>query len=498
MIQNRPNPAADWEICLPVEGPFSPKFLSNPAWSIARSSRPVRYAAAQAVFLADGMLSYFAGTAISEGNDMLMYLGASILAALYLGAGPALLSCSASLILLSSDRVHSSVIIDHGAIQYLLSISLFLFCTYQVGALAERFRMDTWRNRQRGETLALIGEFTQNCSDSSLPSQVVETLKATIRDRLGLACEQASDSGALKSEPYVLKLAAGQSNVEILKVLIPQGNARLRQYLQALCLDLSLQAEWSVNRIELFEQEERNRTLETTQRLQSALVNSLSHDLQTPLSSILGVFDSLLSPDGILSGEQSQQLISLGQEQSERLLRQVRNLLSISKVDGGALKISLQNLRPHDCVKSALKAFPRQDQSRIQIQDDSQGADIWADPSLLSVLLANLLDNALKFSPSESPVEIHIHQGDHCCCIEVMDSGCGILLQDQDKIFERFYRGQTPKKVPGSGLGLHICKVMSELQHATLTYSPRTPTGSCFTLKLPLVSNQNLTKDSQI
>ena len=223
----------------------------------------------------------------------------------------------------------------------------------------------------------------------------------------------------------------------------------------------------------------------------------MSHDLQTPLSSILGVFDSLLSPDGNLSDEQSKHLISLGQEQSERLLRQVRNLLSISKVDGGALKISLQNLRPQDCVKSALKAFPRQDQNRIQIQDDSNGVDIWADPSLLSVLLANLLDNALKFSSPESLVEIRIQQRNQDCHIDVMDSGCGILPQDQDKIFERFYRGQTPKKLPGSGLGLHICKVMSELQHATLTYSPRTPIGSCFTLQLPLVSNQKLTKDSQ-
>ena len=225
--------------------------------------------------------------------------------------------------------------------------------------------------------------------------------------------------------------------------------------------------------------------LEATQKLQSALINSLSHDLQTPLSSILGVFEALQSCGVKFSEEQSQRLAQLGQQQSERLLKLVRNLLNVGKLEGGALKLCLRPILLEDVVRSVLRGLPGSDAQRIRLACQGEEVEVEGDAVLLHQVVYNLLDNALKFSPPEQEVELRLWREEDQVMLEVLDRGFGIAEQDRSRIFERFFRGTTPRKVPGSGLGLNICKVLAELHHGELDYLPRTEGGSCFRLRLP-------------
>jgi K+-sensing histidine kinase KdpD len=425
--------------------------------------------------MVDALLAYVAGPGISEANDTLVYLGGSILAALYLGRGPALLASLESLLMLSEVHQRYRMLGPQELWQLPLSFALFLFTIHQISSLSDRARREAWKDRQRGEVLELLSDFGQLCAEANTLSQVRQILLSTCGTRLGLQVDWLDE--------------VGEQGIALQGAVQSYGCLSLRQpvspFVRTLLSDLAHHAALTMDRIQQADQEHRTSMLEATQKLQSALINSLSHDLQTPLSSILGVFEALQSPEVKFSEEQSQRLTLLGQQQSERLLRLVRNLLNVGKLEGGALKLCLRPILLEDVVRSALRSLPRSDAQRIRLACQGEEVEVQGDAVLLHQVVFNLLDNALKFSPSDQEVELHLWRQEDQVFLEVLDRGFGIAEQDCARIYERFFRGTTPRQVPGSGLGLHICKVLAELHRGDLSYRPRAEGGSCFRLSLP-------------
>lgn len=424
---------------------------------------------AQAVFFVDALLSYLAGSAMSETNDMMVYLVGSILSALYLGQIPALLSGLSALATLRE-------VIPQDPWQYPISVAMFLFTTNQIAILSDSTRRESWRKTQRGEVLGLLNEFSQQCSEVNSLEQVKSILENTLKQRLSRPIVRLS-----QPQPDCLTLQGA---------VICHGWLEIQGFVppfkRALATELAEIAAHTMDRIVHAENEHRTSMLEATQKLQSALINSLSHDLQTPLAAILGVFEALQSKEASLSPEQSEKLVALGHQQSERLLHQLRNLLNIGKLEAGALKLSRTSLSLRDLVRSAVRALSPSDSQRILLHCNDD-PEVSGDATLLHQVVFNLLDNALKFSPANQKVEVEVSIQGAFVCMEVRDRGFGVSPEDRQHIFERFYRGVTPCKIPGSGLGLHISMVLAELHGGSLVYLPREPEGSIFQFNLPAV-----------
>lgn len=433
-----------WEAWLPCEGPQTPSFLSQPPWNLARARLAWRILAAQGVVLLDILLDQAAGSQISETNDVLLYLASSIFAALYLGQLPALFSCLCSLALVVLDQPRYPLTGPQHWWQHPLSFAFFSFTIWQISRLAERVRRESWKNRQRAQVLQLLSDFSQSCSEAHSAEQV----RLLLED-------------ALRAEPP-------------------------SPFLEALQEELDHHAALTLERISRAEIEQKARVLEETQRLQSALIHSLSHDLQTPLASILGVFDALQSAEAPLTPQQGQKLVQLGHQQSERRLLLVRNLLQVGRLEGGVLTLQTQPISLEELVQAVLHRVPRSLSQRLLLSCSDPDPEVEGDATLLQQLVQNLLDNALKFSPPNSRVEIHLKREGQGIVLEVLDEGCGVALADREKIFEPFYRGCNRPHVPGSGLGLHLCKLLAELHKGTLSFEPRTEKGSCFRLQMPV------------
>jgi len=221
-----------------------------------------------------------------------------------------------------------------------------------------------------------------------------------------------------------------------------------------------------------------------TEKLQTAFLDSISHDLRTPLSSVIGVLSSLQEEPG-LDDAAKVNLIQVAREEAEKLNDIITNLLDISRIQAGAVKLNRQPADVSDIFNVTIDQFGGRAHGRtISVNVAAEIAPVMADFSLIVKVLYNLLDNALKYSSPESAVEISARMDGENVAIEVADRGVGIPPQDLPYIFGRFYRVPNTG-VPGTGLGLSICKGIVEAHGGAITAGNRPGGGAIFTVTLP-------------
>lgn len=239
------------------------------------------------------------------------------------------------------------------------------------------------------------------------------------------------------------------------------------------------------------EQAEKTRQLallRATEKLQSALLNSVSHDLKTPLASIIGSISMLLQDAPSLDEETIRGLLQDAYDESNRLNRIVSNLLDMTRLEAGAVKVSLKLCELRDVVGVSLqdlkdKLVPRP----VEIQIPHDFPEIPMDFSLIVKVLANLIDNAVKYSPDGTPIRIHAKIQGHHARIEITDEGSGIREDDLKRIFDKFFRAAEPEQASGLGLGLPICKGIVEAHHGHIwAESSPEKKGAALVILLPL------------
>jgi len=224
-----------------------------------------------------------------------------------------------------------------------------------------------------------------------------------------------------------------------------------------------------------------------TEKLQSALLNSISHDLRTPLSSITGSLTALLDSDSGLDEAIRKELLENAFEESVRLNRLVGNLLDMTRMEAGALRISRKPCELRDVLGASLEQLKEKIGSRninIDIPRDFQ--EIPMDFAFMMKVFFNLIDNALKYSSSDTPIVIKATSLKDKVRIEIKDQGIGIPKGDLKRIFEKFYRVERPQQIMGTGLGLSICKGIIEAHGGEITAQNNTDRGAAFTITIPL------------
>jgi len=247
------------------------------------------------------------------------------------------------------------------------------------------------------------------------------------------------------------------------------------------------QAALAIERVQLVKQAGHAQILQARQGLERALLNSISHDLRTPLVSIIGALDTLRDNGHILDGAARQELLDTAWEEAERLNRFVGNLLEMTRLEAGAVTPKEQPCDIQDLVGCALGALEQRIGTRkVEVRLPSDLPPVKMDMALMTQVLVNLLDNALKYSPADSNIEISSRLFEDALAVEVTDRGPGVPEADLKRIFEKFYRLPVPEGAGGTGLGLAICKGFVEAHGGEISAENRAGGGLRVTVTLPL------------
>lgn len=200
--------------------------------------------------------------------------------------------------------------------------------------------------------------------------------------------------------------------------------------------------------------------LRRTDRLRGALLNSVSHDLRTPLSAVLGSVTTLLDYGKSLSAGVRQDLLESIREEAERLNRYVGDLLDMTRLEGGALVTRRDWVDIRDVLRAAVDRVKRRMDKRAVTRDfPAQLSMVKADPSLLEQALVNILENAIAYSPDGTTIEVAAYEDRGNVVISIEDEGRGIPTEELERVFEKFRRmEESSDRGKGAGLGLAISK----------------------------------------
>jgi len=262
-------------------------------------------------------------------------------------------------------------------------------------------------------------------------------------------------------------------------------SAQRRRLLMALGQPLAQ----ALARARLAEQLEAARLHGETEQLRSALLASVSHDLRTPLTAMRGSIDSLLALGEAIPVEDRRELLEGTRNEAERLDRYIQNLLDMTRLGHGGLKLARDWVAPADIVGSALNRL-RAVLAPLHVHTEVPGELplLFVHAALIEQALINVLENAARFSPAQGRLELQVSVHDEQLHFAVSDQGPGIPLAEREKIFDMFYTAaRGDRGGQGTGLGLAICQGMIGAHGGQILVGEGIDGhGTCITLCLPL------------
>ena len=232
-------------------------------------------------------------------------------------------------------------------------------------------------------------------------------------------------------------------------------------------------------------------------RLKSDFVSLVSHELRSPLTNISASVELMLNPS--LEQELLQEMLQIVQTQSQHLVRIVEDILDISQIEAGQMKVRQEPVTLLPIVRRTIRAFQGQTGShQIVLKAPDSVPFVMADRNKVEIVLNNLVENAINYSPDGGRILLEIvGPANGELTINIIDEGVGIPQDHLDKIFDRFYRVDTSddRKVYGHGLGLHISKRLVELQGGRIWVRSKEDQGSCFSFSLPIVTESKIVEE---
>lgn len=462
------------------------------------------------------------------GNISVCYLLAVMVVAMKSGLRPAILASLLSFFAFNFFFTEPRFTFAITDAQNLLTVVFFLIAAFIVSNLAARLRAQIRAARESARRTANLYDFGRRITAAAtlddvlwavvhhvavtihgrslvlLPSDGGLSVAAgyppedQIDDKSAAAADWAWTHGKLAgrgsatlpaAEWLFLPLKTARGAVGVLGVQMAE-DADMPSPAQLRLLEtLGDQAAVAVERTTLVADIEAARVATERERLRSALLSSLSHDLRTPLVSIMGASTTLLSYEQSLDADSRHDLAQTIQDEAERLNRFVQNLLDMTKLGSGALKPRVDWVDLSDVVSAAVlrtQRLARRHTIRVEIAPDMPL--LCLDAVLMEQVFFNLLDNACKYAPAGTPIKVWaVRAADHIS-IEVADQGPGIPAGDREKVFDMFYRVQsTDTQVAGTGLGLAICRGIVEAHGGTIRAEPGLHgAGTCVIIHLPL------------
>jgi two-component system sensor histidine kinase KdpD len=493
------------------------------AW---RSRRPwLRYGQSLLLVAACTLLGALLRPFFSPANLVMIYLLAVVVAAIYLGRGPSILVAVLGVLAFDYFLTPPRLTFGVSDTEYLLTFVALFIVSLVISNLTARTREHAEaaerRAAQNAELYALSRDLAAAVDLDAIMQAILTHVRQTFSRQAAVFLAQGDDvelyvasSGFELNEKELavatwtfqhgqpagrgtdtlpsadmrhlpLKTARGVVGVLGVKPSTPGSHLTpdQRQLLDA----FASQAAIGIERAQLADQAQQAELLQATEKLQSALLNSISHDLRTPLVSILGTLSSLQEEDIQLDDATRRSLVENAHGEAKRLNRLVGNLLDMTRIEAGALKVAREPCDVQDVIGAALERLDDRLRGRtLNIDVPPDLPLVPMDFVLIVQVLVNLLDNALKYSPPGAPIDVRARVDGPEATIEVADRGVGIPPGDLERVFDKFYRVQQPGQVTGTGLGLSICKGILEAHGGRIGAQNRPGGGMFMTVALPL------------
>jgi two-component system sensor histidine kinase KdpD len=287
------------------------------------------------------------------------------------------------------------------------------------------------------------------------------------------------------ADALYLPLTGAKKIIGVLVVRPAQSDRFLSPEQFRLLETFSNQMALACERARMSEESEQARLQAKTEQLRSSLLSSFSHDLRTPLATISGAASSILEGSDAFDIDSCKQMVREIYQESMRMNRLVSNLLDMTKLQSGNLRIN-QELQPVDEVVGAAMNYMEEKIGERELTTNvpQDLPLINVDPVLIQQVLVNLIENAAKYSPVRTEIDVSAAQDGDEVIIAVSDRGFGIKPGDKEKIFEKFYRGD-PQASTGAGLGLAICRGIAEAHGGRIWVEERPGGGSIFKFSVP-------------
>ncbi len=461
---------------------------------------------------------------IEPTNLVMLYLVVVAVSALYLGRGPSLVAAIAGTLAFDVFLIPPYYTLAISDTQYVLTFFALLAISLVVSTLTARVREQAEaaiQGEARATALYSLGRDLTSATDLD---QVASTIIAHISEVFGRqvaifvpkdgqvvafarSADYIPDENELAVANWVFQhdqpagrgtdtlpaalvrcqpLKTARGLVGVLAVRPAEAGSSLTLEQRQSLLAFADQAALAIERAVLADQARQAEVLSAADKLQTALLNSISHDLRTPLVSITGALSTLEQDDHRVDESARRSLVRTAREEADRLNRLVGNLLDMTRLEAGALRVKREPCDAEDLIGTALGQMEERLGGRNVVVQVEPGTPLVSTDFVLIVhVLTNLLDNALKYSPSASPLEVQAHTAGKEVQIAVMDRGIGIPKGDLERVFDKFYRVQRPQQVTGTGLGLAICKGIVEAHGGRIWAEERAGGGTCIMITLP-------------
>ncbi len=489
------------------------------------------YAASGALVLAATLLGELVKGRLEPTNLAMLYLLAVVIAAVRWGKGPAVATAILGVLAFDFFLVPPYLALTVADVQYVFTFVGLLAAGLVVGTLASRMREQAIQARRREAQTAALYRLAADLADSTGFDALLQAIRKNVKqivncgvaiylpadDALALAShdpgfpasegergiarwayENGSMAGggpdeATKRKTRYLPFKTSAGVIGVLGVCLRKGAEGLTQDEEDLLNALVSQAAVAIQRANLAEQSRHMELMRQTEKLQSALLSSISHDLRTPLVSITGTLSTLQEDDPALDDATRKDLIENASEEADRLNRIVGNLLDLTRMEAGTLRVSKRPCDLRDVLGASLEQLRDRIGNRtVRVAIPKDFPEIPMDYSFMMKAFYNLLDNAVKYSPQDSPIDIGARVKPHEAEVEIRDRGTGIPVGDLARIFERFHRTEKTQRVAGTGLGLSISRGIIEAHGGRIAARNNADSGATFIVTLPLSDKRDL------
>jgi len=475
------------------------------------------------------LLGFPINNLIHPANLVMLYLAIVVFAAIFLGRGPSILASFLSVICFDFFFVKPTLSLSVDDTEYLITFTGFLTVGLIISTLTASVRSQVsaaqQREAQTSALYALSRDLTVALGIEQVAEEVVRHIHRTLNSEVALF---VTEGATLKLQSATAGFSANETELAIAQKAIQSGppsgksseihtdskfdylplnttrgvvgilavrfvdpdysqiQAR-RQQMEGFA-NLAVLA---IERARLSEQANQAQVLGATEKLQTALLNSISHDLRTPLVSIKGVLDCMVEyeqgGENAMHLDQSSRIdmIENAREEAARLNRLVENLLDMTRLESGSLKITFDECDIQDVIGSALAHLSdRLKENQVQVEIASEISLIPLDFVLMEQVMVNILDNAVKYSSPGKPIHIRVQQERGTTTVSIADRGIGIPPGDLERVFNKFYRVLRKDGTKGVGLGLSICKGIVEAHDGKIWAENRDGGGAIINLAL--------------
>jgi two-component system sensor histidine kinase KdpD len=459
----------------------------------------------------------------------MLFLAAVVAAATLYGLAVALFAAALSFVAWDFFFLPPRLTFTIGSPRDLIALFVFLGVACATGLIASRLRTETQAAQGRIQGLRRISQFSRQLGTPTNEPELLDEIArqaaeiagaalvltpvgedlniraaqplADTMDEAGWAAarwafsrkeETGRGTGTLPSASWrFMPMRTVRGMVGVLGVRAEE--ARLDPPLLQTLSALADQAASAMERVRLANEAARSEAQQETQRLRTALLSSLSHDLRTPLAGIRGAADTLRSAWTALDDVTREDLLQSIEDDIGRMTRFLGNIMEMTRLESGEIAPRRVPIALDEVVQAAIARVPGG--APVAVDIPAALPPLVADPSLLEQVLVNLLDNAVKYSPPGSLVRVGAGVSGMSIAIEVRDEGIGIPAEDLPHVFDSFYRaGRGDRVAPGTGLGLAIARGLTEAMGGTIAaQSPRpdtprdNPHGTIVTLRFPIV-----------